>query len=114
MLACSPSSSVGRQEAAVESFLTQEVRRLGGISEKLAPTHVGMPDRLVVLPGGHVWLIEVKTETGRLREAQKVWLARADAVGANVAVLYGKNDVQDWINDVRGHDIDRDWIKEVR
>ena len=49
------------REKTLESKLVEAVRIMGGICPKLtSPGNGGMPDRLVLLPGGRMAFIEVK------------------------------------------------------
>lgn len=84
-------------ESALERRFAQGIRRAGGRSYKIAPTDKGIPDRLVLWPGGRMQLVELKTDTGRLSEMQKVWHGRAAQLGTNVVVLYGAAAVDAWI-----------------
>ena len=85
------------RESQLEAAFRDRVRRMGGITEKIAPTHVGMPDRLVLLPGGKVHLVELKAEGGHLRAAQEVWIARAAQLGVTVSVLTGPVETAKWL-----------------
>lgn len=85
------------KEESVEAALTRKVRELGGMSIKLLPTRSGVPDRMVVLPPGRIYLIELKTRTGPLRPAQRVWHKRAGALGVHVPILRGLPDVERWV-----------------
>ena len=76
-------------EREVERVFARRVRALGGVSFKLAPTHAGLPDRLVVLPGHPPLLVELKTDDGALRPAQRVLFARLAALGTTVRVVRG-------------------------
>lgn len=86
-----------------EAYLRRRVRLLGGVCEKLAPTTAGMPDRMVLLPGGRIYLVEMKQRTGTLSPVQLVWHARADSLGTPVYTLYGKEDVDLWLDLVESH-----------
>lgn len=86
------------RESAVEAELGRQVKRLGGIYVKLAPTQAGLPDRLVLMPGGRAYLVELKTAGGRLRPVQKVWHERARQIGHYVQVLHGAEEVRLWVN----------------
>ncbi|MFA6845533.1 MAG: VRR-NUC domain-containing protein [Sphaerochaetaceae bacterium] len=49
------------REKEIERALATEARRRGGLTIKLVtPTLDGMPDRLVLMPGGHMGFVEVK------------------------------------------------------
>ncbi len=84
-------------EASVERRFNELVRARGGYTFKLAPTEAGIPDRLVLLPGGRIFLVELKTTTGRLSRIQGVWHAKAARVGTKVAVLHGRAEVEAWV-----------------
>ncbi len=48
------------KEAAVEQYLRERVRDLGGLAIKIVPASaVGLPDRVVLLDG-QCWWVEVK------------------------------------------------------
>lgn len=86
------------REREVESHLRRRVRELGGMCIKLAPTESGLPDRLVLLPGGWAYLVELKSPTGRLRPVQQVWHQRAADIDHPVAILRCKDDVATWLH----------------
>lgn len=69
------------------------MRKHGGKPVKMAPLEVGTPDRLVLLPGGYMYLIELKTTKGKLSPKQVVWHTQAEHRGTPVHVLYGKEGV---------------------
>lgn len=69
------------------------------MSIKLAPTRAGIPDRLILLPGGGLHLVELKTTTGAVRPIQAVFHERAAALGVHVAVLRGRGEILAWLRD---------------
>ena len=62
-------------EAKVEAYLCERVKELGGLCIKLNPAwYVGIPDRMVLLPGGRIGFAELKRpKGGRLSVKQKAW-----------------------------------------
>lgn len=88
------------RESSLERFFHDNVRKRGGMAIKMAPTVVGVPDRLVILPGGQMHLVELKTETGRLSPIQKHWHEKVRTIGAEVIVLYGKEQIKEWLREV--------------
>ena len=49
------------REKAIENKLSRAVRAVGGIAPKLVcPGLDGMPDRMILLPGGRIAFVEVK------------------------------------------------------
>lgn len=71
----------------------------GGMPVKLAPTVKGLPDRMVIWPGGAIELVELKADNGELSPAQKVWHSRVNDLGRSVWVLRGRDQIDAWIKD---------------
>lgn len=87
-----------RPEETVEQHLRSRVEAAGGMCIKFAPTRAGVPDRLVILPGGRLFLVELKAARGRLRPIQEVWHRRARRIGLLVPVLHTKAAVDRWLD----------------
>lgn len=89
---------MGKAETEVENLLTSEVKKLGGMAFKfVSPGCTGVPDRLICLPNGGTRFAEVKTATGKLSARQRVVVGRLTRLKQKVVVLYGKDDVQQFI-----------------
>jgi len=75
-------------EKQLEKKLKTEVEKLGGLCLKLVtPGFTGIPDRLVIMPAGVVYFIEVK-KPGKITEArQDVVIDRLRELSHNVWVL---------------------------
>ena len=87
---------IGRD--GVEAFLVQRVRLLGGHSIKLAPMEAGIPDRLVLLPGGRMFLVEVKAEGEKPSAIQKHWHSKLlEGQQITVHVVTGVDGVLNWL-----------------
>lgn len=94
-------------ERDVERRLVRGVKALGGTAYKwVCPGNVGVPDRIVVWPGGQVDFIELKTETGVLSAMQKVQIHRLEILGCCVRVLKGSNAVTAYL--LEAHDLPED------
>jgi hypothetical protein len=85
-------------EKDVERRLVKGVEALGGKAYKfVSPAHRGVADRLVVLPGGRVLFVEVKTDNGKLSPLQEVFKREAQALGCNYCCVYGAADVDNFL-----------------
>lgn len=87
-------------EGGLEAFFYKRVRLVGGKPIKLIPYEKGLPDRLVIFPGGRMFFVELKTEAGALSPIQLVQHQRLAALGCPVAVVVGKPGVVAWIREV--------------
>lgn len=86
-------------EREIESYLNENVKKRGGRSYKfMSPGNSGVPDRIVIFPGGRVVFVELKTETGRLSALQVAQIRRLERLGAEVRVLYGLDDVKEFLD----------------
>jgi len=59
-------------EKEIERYLVEKVKNvLGGLCLKfISPSMRGVPDRIVLLPGGGMFLVELKDKGKRLRSEQ--------------------------------------------
>ncbi len=80
----------------MEAVFARRVRDLGGHSFKFVPAHVGNPDRIVLMPGGIICLVELKREGGKLDPAQVLWHRRAAELGTRVHVVAGAEEARRW------------------
>lgn len=82
------------------------VKEMGGRAYKfISPGNIGVPDRMVCLPGGRLIFVELKTESGRLTPVQQAQIGYLKNLGQDVRVLYGLGDVESFIAEMRGaHD----------
>jgi len=72
-------------EKTTEAYLRDEVRRLGGRSYKwVSPGCSGVPDRIVILPGGRVVFVELKSEGKTSTAQQRKRQAELRALGCTV------------------------------
>lgn len=76
------------RESDIEHYLGLRVKGMGGISYKfVSPGRVGVPDRIVVLPGARLVFVELKA-SGKLPSAHQLREhARLVALGQRVEVI---------------------------
>lgn len=78
------------RERDIEKILVDEVKKLGGRAYKwVSPGNDGVPDRIVILPGTRPIFVELKTDTGKLTNIQKLQIDRLRELGQSVEVVKG-------------------------
>lgn len=89
-------------EKDVERKLGAEIKKLGGLYYKFtSPNLPGVPDRIVILPGGRVIFVELKTEIGRLQNIQKWIIEEMRKRDADVRVIRGWPEAKDFLQEIK-------------
>ena len=86
-------------EKEIEKKLVEGIRRLGGRAYKwVSPGSNGVPDRIIVMPGGRILFVELKTSTGVVSKLQKRQIRMLSQMGCDVRVVFGMDGVQDLLD----------------
>ena len=85
-------------EKEIEKHLVKLVKQSKGLSYKWISSVTGVPDRIVFI-NQRVFLVELKTQTGRLSPRQEVVFDDLGEQGFPVHVLHSKEDVEDFVNE---------------
>ena len=76
------------REKTIEHQLVMAAKAIGGIAPKLvSPGFDGMPDRLVLLPGGRIGFVEVKAPGETPRPLQRLRIRTLRRLGFKAFVL---------------------------
>ncbi len=86
------------RETEIEKYLVKEIEKLKGWALKfISPGHKGMPDRLVILPGGRIIFVELKATGKKLRSLQEYRKEQLLKLDCSVWSLDSKNKVDSFI-----------------
>jgi hypothetical protein len=89
------------KEKAIERRMCGLIKQRGGLAYKLtSPNNPGVPDRLVITPGGTVWFVELKTVDGGLTPIQAFQIRELEKRGANVRVVKGWEAAKKFVEEV--------------
>jgi hypothetical protein len=87
-------------EKNIEAHLVKRVKEIGGIAYKfVSPAHRGVADRVVCLPNGVVWFVELKAPGGRLSPLQKVFEDDMARLRQRYVCLWSKEQVDVWVKE---------------
>lgn len=85
-------------ERQVEALLTSGVKKMGGVAYKFeSKGNAGVPDRIVVMPGGKIYFVELKRSDGKLTSLQSRQINQLKRLGCEVSVLYGSLQVSNFL-----------------
>ena len=78
-------------EKNIERYLYQQCQKRKWLCEKfVSPGKRSVPDRLITVPGGHMFLVELKSPNGKVTELQKRDHERRKKLGIHVYILRNK------------------------
>ena len=90
------------REKLIENKLSSEVKKAGGIALKfVSPGFNGMPDRLVLLPEGHIAFAEVKAPGKKPRPLQASRHRLLRSLGFSVYVIDDSDQIGGMLDEVR-------------
>lgn len=89
------------EETRIEKHLKNRVKKQGCLALKFTvPGMSGMPDRLILLPGGKVYFVELKKPGGKLKKLQQKRAEMLKALGFSVYCLDSNETVDSFIKEV--------------
>jgi len=87
------------RERDLERFTTMFIKSRGGLALKfISPGHAGVPDRLVLMPGGKMCFMELKAPGRKPRPLQVRRIKQLRALGFKVFVVDRKEQIGGIIN----------------
>lgn len=91
------------REKQIEQKLVLAVKRRGGICPKfVSPGFDGMPDRIVLLPGGRLGFAEVKAPGKKPRSLQAARHGMLRRLGFKVYVLDDEKQIEEILREIGG------------
>ncbi len=91
------------REKVIEQKLVKAVRAAGGIAPKLvSPGFDGMPDRMVLMPGGRIGFVEVKATGEKPRPLQTSRHRLLWRLGFRVYVLDNAEQIETILREIGG------------
>ena len=90
------------REKTIEGKLVKAVKIMGGLAPKfVSPGLDGVPDRLVLLPGGRIAFIELKAPGKELRPLQVRRKRQLEALGFSVYCIDRPEQIGEILNEIQ-------------
>ena len=88
------------REREIEQKLRREVEKRGGRCFKFLSSVSGVPDRILLLPGGLVIFVELKKEGEKPRKLQEVQMRKIRELGFRVRVVDSEQEIQELMREI--------------
>ena len=89
------------KESKIERFFIKECKKKGWLPLKfVSPSMSGLPDRMVLLPGGRVSFVELKAEGEKPRPLQTAVYRIFAGLGFHVYVVDSKSGVNAYVDEI--------------
>lgn len=94
------------RESFIEEKLTKAVKQNGGVCWKFtSPGTAGVPDRIILMPKGHIAFVEVKAPGEKPRSLQLSRHRLLRRLGFKVYVLDTLEDIEKIISEVKDYGV---------
>ena len=88
-------------ESQIEKALVARVKKHGGCAMKfVSPGMTGVPDRLVLMPGGRIWFVELKAPGRKLSPKQVKMAKWMENFGHKVWVIDNQEKITVFLQEV--------------
>lgn len=88
-------------EAKLERRLKREIKKRNGLALKFtSPGMAGVPDRIILLPGGLIYFVELKASGKKLRPLQKKRAEQLQALGLSVYCIDSDETLDSFLQEV--------------
>ena len=86
-------------EKALEQKLKKEIEKIGGLAIKFYSAYfTGLPDRIILLPGGIIKFVEVKSTGKKPTPRQRIVIQLLQKLGFAVYVIDSEELLNDFLN----------------
>lgn len=93
-------------EKRIEERFCKAVKKAGGLALKFsAQFKAGVPDRIVLMPGGKIYFVELKREKGAVSEIQKYVFEEFAEYGFPVRVISSVEEIKKFIAEVTANEV---------
>lgn len=90
------------REREIEKSLVRSVQRMGGICPKwVSPGLDGVPDRIVLFPGGRIGFVELKAPGKKMRPLQKKRKEKLESLGFLVFCIDEVEQIEEVLREIQ-------------
>lgn len=88
-------------ENQLEEKLRKKIKELGGIALKfVSPGRAGVPDRIILMPQGKIYFVEMKSPRGEVNPIQKYVFEKFEKLGFKVHILNSDDAIKNFLEKI--------------
>ena len=88
-------------ESQLERKFCDKIKHFGGLPLKfISPGRAGVPDRIVLLPGGKIYFVELKNEVGKTSIIQEYVFEKFERLGFKVKIINSVESLNNFLQEV--------------
>lgn len=89
-------------EKLIEKKLREAVTKMGGKAYKFSsPNNSGVYDRIVLMPAGRIWFVELKTTGKKPTALQQLFRRDAESLGFQTRVIDSPETLKTFLDEIR-------------
>lgn len=79
---------ISHSESQLEKILCDTVKEMGGMALKfVSPGRAGVPDRIILMPNGKIYFVEMKSPRGEVNPIQEYVFEKFEKLGSKVHII---------------------------
>ena len=95
-------------ESQLERKLFERVKKMGGMCLKfVSPGRAGVPDRIILMPCGKIYFVEMKSASGEVNPIQKYVFEKFKNLGFEVKILNSDEKIKNFLQEIYNDQLQR-------
>ena len=93
--------TIYHSESQLEKIFCDKIKKLGGLPLKfVSPGRAGVPDRIILLPGGKFYFVEMKNEIGKTSIIQEYIFEKFAKLGFKVHIINSVESMKNFLSGI--------------
>ena len=99
---------ISHSESQLERKLFEQIKKMGGMALKfISPGRAGVPDRIILMPGGKIYFVEMKSPRGEVNPIQEYVFEKFKNLGFEVNILNSDEKIKNFIQEIYNDQLQR-------
>ena len=95
-------------ESQLERKLFERVKKMGGMCLKfVSPGRAGVPDRIILMPEGKIYFVEMKSPRGEINPIQEYVFEKFSRLGFKVHIINSDEAIKNFLQEIYNEQLQR-------